>query len=169
MRRNPAAIGPEEIERFGQLLSGYDAPDPQHVRPTVSVKISGHSVTIGEGTVALGGGKYVGKMVQNEVAPTGTDWLTSNLTLDDNAYHSLDDCYVIHWAEAGTTGHALAADAVVECHVVGVAPDGRYIVAVAGGAGASDSVGEYKGQVHMMVSDVAAGWDWPKFIPYTPE
>jgi hypothetical protein len=120
-----AKITQDDQQRFAALLGGDLANDPSHVKPIVTVKISGQTA----GAIALGANKYVGKMVQNEVAPTDPAWLESDLGDDDDlGFAAEDDCYVLDYARAGR-----AADDIVNGNVIGYAPDGRYIVAVSGG------------------------------------
>ena len=78
-----------------------------------------------DGALTLGKGKYVGKMVQNEITPdaTTTAWLTSDLVTTDLGFDTDNDCYII--AYNGTT---LATDALVNCVVLGMAPNGKPIL-----------------------------------------
>jgi hypothetical protein len=122
-----AKITQDDQQRFAALLGGDLANDPSHVKPIVTVKISGQTA----GAITLGADKYVGKMVQNEIAPTDPAWLESDLGDDDDlGFAAEDDCYVLDYAQAGR-----AADDIVNGNVIGYAPDGRYIVAVSGGGG----------------------------------
>jgi hypothetical protein len=122
-----AKITQDDQQRFAALLGGDLANDPSHVKPIVTVKISGQTA----GAITLGADKYVGKMVQNEVAPTDPAWLESDLGDDDDlGFAAEDDCYVLDYAQAGRS-----ADDIVNGNVIGYAPDGRYIVAVSGGSG----------------------------------
>jgi hypothetical protein len=124
-----AKITQDDQQRFAALLGGDLANDPSHVKPIVTVKISGQTA----GAITLGAKKYVGKRVQNEVAPTDPAWLESDLGDDDDlGFAAEDDCYVLDYAQAGR-----AADDIVNGNVIGYAPDGRYIVAVSGGGGAA--------------------------------
>ena len=80
-----------------------------------------------DGALTLGKGKYVGKMVQNEITPdaTTTAWLTSDLVTTDLGFDTDNDCYII--AYNGTT---LATDALVNCVVLGMAPNGKPVLKV---------------------------------------
>ncbi len=83
-----------------------------------------------DGALTLGKGKYVGKMVQNEITPdaTTTAWLTSDLVTTDLGFDTDDDCYIINYNDA--SGTDLAVNSIVNCVIIGVAPNGKYILSV---------------------------------------
>lgn len=116
-------------------LMGADlgVPDEMPLKPIVTVKITGTSV----GDLELGDNKYVGKMVLNEIAPTEASWLEDALDDSDLGFDTVDDCYVLDYANINNDGHSRKTDDIVTGNVIGYAPDGRFIVAVTDGGGDS--------------------------------
>lgn len=128
--RNRNEFTDEDLQRMAQLMGAdLGAPDEMPLKPIVTVKITGTSV----GDLELGDNKYVGKMVLNEIAPTEASWLEDALDDSDLGFDTVDDCYVLDYANINNAGHSRETDDIVTGNVIGYAPDGRFIVAVTDG------------------------------------
>ncbi len=140
-----AAVPPEN---YGRMVVAFE-----YRRINVQARVQSN---------ASGGGKYNLRIYRNATNLAST----SNLaTSDFGTLPASDDAIGWYALEAGTSAHALTTGVVVNCQVIGLNSNNRWVLSIIGVA-ALLPTGSGKGKVLQILDDLSpgtVGWDYPRF------